>query len=292
VETNRDRLACDLAVSADSSQGSEDQPVLCEALRGLCGLQIDVRSASADLHSGVMGGVAPNAAHALVAILGSMRDAEGRVLVEGFYDDVAPLGAEERRALATVPDDTEDTARAAGIRALSGEPGFTPRERNWARPTLEVNGLWGGYAGEGLKTIIPCEAHAKVTCRLVPDQEPRRVLALLRGHVEQHAPAEVEVRTVPFAGRSDPYRIPADHPAMVAAGRVLTALYGRAPLLVRSGATVPLPAILRRSLGVYTVGFGFGLRDEHIHAPDEFIRLASLEKGRRAFCMLLEELAR
>ncbi len=292
LREHRDLLAADLAVSADSGQAGEDQPMLLEGLRGLAGLQIDVRSAASDLHSGIMGGIAPNAVHALVEILASLRDPGGAVQVAGFYQDVQPLSPEERREMARIPDDTEAMLLAAGIRAAHGEPGYTPRERNWARPTLEVNGIWGGYQGDGVKTVIPCEAHAKITCRLVPDQTPARVLDLIERHVRDHAPGEVEVSVHPLPGQGLPYRIPGDHPGQGAAERALRAVYGKAPYRYRIGASVPVTALLHEILGMQTVAFGFSMFDEGMHAPNEFMRLRNFAKGQRAFCLLLEELAR
>ena len=289
---HRDLLRADLAVSADSGQVSEDQPMLLLALRGLAGLQIDVRSAAVDLHSGIMGGIAPNAVHALVRILDSMRAPDGRILVDGFYNDVRPLTPEERQEMARIPDDTGAFLRAVGIRAASGESGFTPRERNWARPTLEVNGIWGGYEGDSLKTVIPCEAHAKITCRLVADQDPRRILGLLERHVHAHAPEEVQVSVLPLPGQGFPYRIPDDHPGLLAAERALLAVYRRAPYRYRMGASVPVTALLQEILGIHTVAFGFSMFDEGMHAPNEFLRLKNFERGQEAFCRLLEELGR
>jgi len=291
LREHKELLAADLAVSADSGQAGEEQPMLLTALRGLAGLQIDVRSASSDLHSGIMGGIAPNAIHALVEILASLRGPDGAILVDGFHDDVRPLGPEERQEMARIPDDTPAMLRHAGIRAAHGEPGYTPRERNWARPTLEVNGIWGGYQGDGVKTVIPCEAHAKITCRLVPDQAPARVLELLERHVHRHAPQEVEVSVRPLPGQGFPYRIPDDHPGQLAAERALRTVYGKAPYRYRLGASVPVTALLQEILGMQTVAFGFSMFDEGMHAPNEFLRLGNFAKGQRAFCLLLEEVA-
>jgi acetylornithine deacetylase/succinyl-diaminopimelate desuccinylase-like protein len=290
ITDHRELLACDVAVSADSAQYNEEQPALWVGLRGLCGVQIGVRSAATDLHSGVMGGIAPNAVHALVRIIDSLRSPDGRILVKGFYDDVLPLSQAEREALARLPDDTAAIKRQTGIRAVCGEPGFTPLERNWVRPTLDVNGMWGGFQGEGSKTIIPCEAHAKITCRLVPNQHPERILECLKAHIAAHSPAEVAVSVSPMCGHAESYMVSPDHWGMAAAGHTLATLYGKAPFHMRMGATVPVTALFLKLLGVDTVSFGFGMDDEQIHAPDEFIRLSNFEQGQRAFCMLLPEL--
>jgi acetylornithine deacetylase/succinyl-diaminopimelate desuccinylase-like protein len=283
-------LQADLAVSADSGQVSEEQPMLLASLRGIVGLQIDVRSAASDLHSGIMGGIAPNAIHALTQILASLRDSQGRIVVEGFHDDVLPVTDQERQQLQAIPDDTREMLREFGIRAAAGDPLFTPRERNWLRPTLEVNGIWGGYQGEGVKTVIPCEAHAKITCRLVANQRPAAIAELLGRHILRHAPAEVEVSLQALPGQGMPYAIPDDHPGQAAAARTLRAVYGREPHRYRIGATVPIAALLRETPGMDTVAFGFSQFDEGMHAPNEFFRVANFERGLIAFAQLLGEL--
>ncbi len=292
ITAHRDLLQADLAVSADSGQPGEDQPMLLTALRGLTGLQVDVRTARTDLHSGLLGGIAPNALHAMVEILGSLRDSEGRIAVAGFHDDVRPLSEADRREIADIPDDTPLLLGYAGIAAAVGDPDYTPRERNWVRPTLDVNGLWGGYEGEGSKTVIPCEAHAKITCRLVPDQDPARVQELVRSHILRHAPQGAEVSFQSLAGGALPYHIPDDHPGQAAAQRALTALYGKLPLHYRMGASVPITAMLHALLGIHTVSYGFGMFDENMHAPNEFMRLRNFELGQTGFALLLEELGR
>jgi acetylornithine deacetylase/succinyl-diaminopimelate desuccinylase-like protein len=279
-------------VSADSGQFSEEQPALLVGLRGMLALQIDVRSAATDVHSGIFGGLLPNAIQALARILDSLRAPDGRVLVDGFYDDVVELDPAERAAMAAIPIDWEAVRRQTGARRLVGEPGYTPTERNWVRPTLDVNGIWGGFQGAGGKTVIPCEAHAKVSCRLVAEQAPARVRALLHEHIRRHAPPEVDVAVTDLPGEGEPYVIPDGHPGLVAAERALREVYGRAPYRVRMGASVPATAILRRHLGVWTVPFGFSVwDDERAHAPDEFVRLASLAKGVVAFRRLMELIA-
>jgi acetylornithine deacetylase/succinyl-diaminopimelate desuccinylase-like protein len=292
IAAHRDLLACDMAINADSGQFSEEQPAVLVGLRGLIGVQIDVRSAGTDLHSGLMGGIAPNAIAALTQIIGALKRPDGTIAIEGFYDEVRPLTPEEKEAIARIPDATAAMAQQAGIKAPVGEPGFTPQERNWVRPTLDVNGIWGGYQGEGIKTVIPCEAHAKVTCRLVPDQQPETALEQLTAAIRRAAPPEVEVTVTPLPGQGRPYLIPADHPGMAAAERALTALYGKAPHPMRMGASVPVTAIFQQVLDIYTVGFGFALFDERMHAPNEFLRLSSFAKGQTGFCLLLTELAR
>ncbi|MDQ3856454.1 MAG: dipeptidase [Chloroflexota bacterium] len=288
VASHRELLACDLVLSADGGQWSETQPDLSLGLRGLVGLQIDVRGPATDLHSGLYGGAIANPIHALVRLLDSMRSPEGRILVDGFYDDVRQLSDEERAAIAEVPFDEHKYRDDVGVAELFGEPGYSPLERVWARPTLEVNGIWGGFQGEGSKTVLPSAAHAKITCRLVPDQDPYRISELLVAHVERNTPPGVRVEVQMLPGSGWPYLVPADHWGVQASKDVLTELYGVEPYYTRSGGTVPVCSIFLRELGAYTVGFGFALPDERIHAPNEFLRLTSFERGQRAWARLVE----
>jgi len=292
VAANRDLLACDVVISADGGQYGEDQPSITLATRGLAGVQIDVRGAKTDLHSGSFGGMVQNPIHALVRILDSMRSPDGKILVEGFYDKVRPLTEQERADIAAVPFDEETLKASLDVDDLFGEPGYTPRERNWARPTLEINGIWGGFQGEGVKTVLPSEAHAKITCRLVPDQDPDEIIALLEKHVRTHTPKGVRVSVQPLPGKAKPYATPKDHPAVAAAAEVLREVYGKEPYYVRTGGTVPVFELFRTHLGAYTVEFAFGLPDEQVHAPNEFFRISSWDRGQVAYCKLLERLGR
>lgn len=293
VAEHRDLLAADLVISADGGQESEDQPVLLVGLKGLVPLQIDVFGAKTDLHSGIYGGAVANPIHALVRILDSLRAPDGKITVPGFFDDVIDLTEEDRRNIAAVPFDEQQFFADLGVSAGFGEPGYNVRERAWARPTLEINGMWGGFQGEGVKTVLPNEAHAKITCRLVADQEPDRVYQVIERHVrrmaEQTPGVRVEVRQLP--GSAYPYLMPADHPANQLVGDVLTRLYGNPPHFVRMGGSVPVLVAFLRQLGVYTVTLAFAIEDERHHAPDEFFRLSSFEKGKRAFGEVWEKLA-
>lgn len=287
-----ERFASDLAVSADGGQFSETEPLLLMSLRGICGVQIDVHGASTDLHSGLHGGRIQNPIHALTQILGSLRRANGTVAVEGFYDDVAALTEEERAAIARVPFDRDEYLCEVGLDEEFGEPGYTNRERGWVRPTLEMNGIWGGFQEDGIKTVLPNAAHAKITCRLVADQDPERIIGLLEEHVAQHAPPGVRVEVNPLSIRGRPYSIAADHWGNRAAAAVLTEFYGREPYQTRSGGSIPITGVFLEQLGIDTIGFGFGIEDENYHAPDEFFRLASFRKSQRAYVRLLEELGK
>jgi acetylornithine deacetylase/succinyl-diaminopimelate desuccinylase-like protein len=290
VAEHRERLACDMVISADSGQWSETEPALLTSLRGLCALQIDVRGASTDLHSGIYGGAVQNPIHVLARILASLRGPDGRILVEGFYDDVRELTPADRERIAAVPFDQEAYLAQLGVTELFGEAGFTPLERIWARPTLEVNGVWGGFQGDGTKTVLPREAHAKITCRLVANQDPHRIAELVCEHVRKQPAPGVTVECHALPGTARPYRIPDDHPGNRAVAEVLTELYGRPPYFIGAGGSVPVCELFQGLLGVYTVGFGFGLDDERFHAPDEFFRLGSFRRGQEGYCRLLEHL--
>lgn len=292
VAANKEKFACDMVVSSDGGQYSDTQPELAVGLRGLAALQIDVRGPSADVHSGMYGGAINNPAHALVQILASMRSPEGKILVEGFYDRVRELTEEDRAQIAAVPHSDEEFLGKIDVDAPYGEPGFSTLERIWARPTLEVNGIYSGFQGQGVKTVLPSEAHAKITCRLVADQNPAEIVELITKHIHAHTPAGVEVTVRPEASGADPYLMPADHPGNVAARDVHLELYDKEPLYVRSGGSIPFCSLFQKELGVYTVNFAFALNDEKQHSPNEFFRLHNFERGQKAYCLLLERLGR
>jgi acetylornithine deacetylase/succinyl-diaminopimelate desuccinylase-like protein len=287
---HKERFACDMVLSADGGQYSESEPAILVGLRGLCGMQIDVQAAKIDLHSGMYGGIIMNPIHALVMLLGSMRSSDGVITVEGFYDQVRPLSAEERARIAAVPFDVEEVMEDMQVPALFGEAGYSPLEASWARPTLEVNGIWGGFQEAGTKTVLPSAAHAKITCRLVADQNPDQIVDLLRAHVARHTPPGVTVTLTALDSQAYPYLAPADFAGNLAVREVLSELYGREPYEVRSGGSIPVCTLFAQHLGAYTASFGFGLTDERQHSPDEFFRLESFRKGQSAYCKLLERL--
>lgn len=291
IAKHRDLLACDLVLSSDGGQYSEDQPSLMLSAKGLAGVQIDVRGANGDLHSGMYGGAVPNPIHALTAILASLRSPEGKILVEGFYDRVLPLSNADRVAIAALPFDAQEYQEKIGVTALLAEPGYTSQEHLAARPTLEINGIWGGFQGEGVKTVLPAEAHAKITCRLVADQDPATIVDLIAKHVEKYTSPGVQVAVRALPGTARPYLIPADHWGNQAAAAVLEELYGKAPYHRRAGGSIPVCELFLTHLGAYTVGFAFGLEDEQIHAPNEFYRLASFRRGPVAYGKILHRLA-
>ena len=291
ISANRGLLACDLIFSADGGQWDEDQPALMLALRGLCALQVDVQAARSDTHSGTFGGTIMNPIHALVHLLDSMHTPQGKVAVEGFYDAVRPLSDIEQARIAEIPYDESDYKAQLGVDELFGEPGYSTYERAWTRPTLEVNGIWGGFQDEGFKTVLPSTAHAKISCRLVSDQDPQEIVERVTAHIHKHAPPGVAVKVRPDPSTAYPYVIPHDHPGNRIARSVHQALFGKEPYYARMGGSIPVCGIFLKELGVYTVNFAFGLKDENVHGPNEFFRLKSFSRAQLAYGMLLERLS-
>lgn len=293
INTNKDLLACDLVLCADGGQWAEDQPALILGTKGLAEMQIDVQGPDHDLHSGVYGGTIANPIHALVHILDSMHDDDGRVTIDGFYDKVRPLTVAERAQLARVPFNEAEYLSETGAINLFGETGFNTYERSGARPTLEINGIAGGFQGEGIKTILPSTAQVKISCRLVADQNPAEIAEFVLAHVNKVAPPGVEVEAyVGEGGPADPYLIPASDPGLAIAASVLKDVYGREPYQIREGGTIPVNALFLQYLKAYTIVFSFGLRDECQHSPNEFFRLSSFQIGQRAYGMLLKRLGK
>jgi len=290
LEANRARLTGDVAVISDTPFFQGNLPAITVGLRGLMYCQVDVTGPALDLHSGGFGGTVQNPANALAWIVAGLKSPDGRVLVPGFYDDVVPLTAEDRSALSALPFDEGAFLAETGAPELAGESEFTVLERLGARPTLDVNGIWGGFQGEGSKTIIPAHAHAKISCRLVADQEPARIFELVRSRVLELAPpgVQVEVRLLNW-GRPSLTRI--DHPAVRAAARALQRAFGRAPLYPREGGSIPIAASFETILGVPVVLMGFSNPDDNAHAPNESMILSNYEGGIRAVAAMLDELA-
>jgi acetylornithine deacetylase/succinyl-diaminopimelate desuccinylase-like protein len=281
-------LTADLALVTDSSMLAEDVPGVPTALRGMAALELTVRTAAGDLHSGIYGGAVPNALQALAGLLASLRDeTTGRVLVDGFYDDVRPIPESERRAWAQLPSDDAGLEAELGVSALRGEHGFTTHERMWGRPTLDVCGAWGGFEGEGLKTVIPAEAHAKISCRLVPDQDPEAVLDLLQHHLKSNAPPGATVSIDWRLAGCWPIVLPVDHPGVRSALAAVAEGFQREPAVFRAGFSVPVVELFRRFLGLDSVLLGFMLPDENMHAPNEFIRLDVFARGIRSYAAFL-----
>ena len=276
-------LAADCVVSADGAMWRINEPSLTVASRGLVALELTLTGASKDLHSGRHGGGIANPLHAMARLIATLHEPSGRVAVAGFYDVVRELTQAERAEIAALPFDDRDYLAQVGAPATLGEPGYTTLERQWTRPTLEVNGMWGGYEGPGHKTVIPTEAHAKITCRLVPDQDSEEIVALVMIHLDAHAPPGTRLTIAPGDHGARPYHIAADHFALRAADVALSAVYGAPPLVVRMGGTVPISEMFQRHMGLDTVFFSFSTADEDYHAPNEFFRIHRLHEGLEAW---------
>ncbi len=283
IAAHAELLAADVVVSADGAMWRIDEPSLTVASRGLCGLTLTLTAAAKDLHSGRHGGGVANPLHALARLIASLHEPEGRVAVAGFYDDVRELTEAEREAIAALPYDEQAYLTQVGAPAAFGEPGYTTLERQWTRPTLEVNGLWGGYQGPGQKTVIPTEAHAKITCRLVPDQDPDMVASRVARHLEAHVPPGTRLTVAVSDHGSRAAHIAGDHFALLAADEALRATYGVRPLIVRMGGTVPIAQLFQRHLALDTVFFSFSTADEDFHASNEFFRVHRLHEGLEAW---------
>lgn len=291
IERHRDALAADAVLSADGGRASTTLPTVNVGSRGLTKLQVTLRTASKDMHSGRYGGAVRNAIHELAKLVATLHDDQGRIAVPGFADDLAPIGPRERADAAALAMDEAAFYAAIGA-APYGDPALGLRERITLIPTIEVNGMWGGYTGAGSKTVLPCEAHAKFTMRLGPGQDPARVQAVLRDHLLARAPAGVRLEFEGLGGGSPAFTLREGHPLLAAAERVIERTTGRPPVRARIGGTLPITAIFQEMLGLDTLMFGYAMPDEDVHAPNEFFRLSSLEEGLRGWPLLLTELGK
>ncbi|MEO6443671.1 MAG: dipeptidase [Gemmatimonadaceae bacterium] len=289
VEANADRLRCDGVVISDSAMFAPGLPSILSSLRGLAYFQIDVQGATTDLHSGSYGGAVVNPAMALARILATFHDAQGRVAIPGFYDAVRGWEQRVREEIRELPFDEEAFREETGAPALGGELGYTTLERIWTRPTCEVNGLLSGYTGDGAKTVLPSQAMAKVSCRLVPDQSPADVERLISAHVASLQPDGVTV-TVRALHGGNPWRGELAGPLFDAGRRALERAFGRAPVIVGEGGSIPVVHDFARVLGAPVLLMGFGLPGENAHAPNEWMSDANFIGGMRAAALLWEEL--
>ena len=280
VLANTEKLSADIIVISDTGMQGPGKPAVCYGLRGLAGVQIEVKGAKSDLHQGLYGGGVQNSIHALVEVLDSFRDAEGTIQVDGFYDNVLPVTEEERAAYDALEFDEEALKKELGVEELFGEKGYTHLERTWVRPTLEINGVYGGFSGEGIKTVLPADAGAKITCRLVPNQDPDEIVAKLKAHIEKHKPIGVSVEVTEF-DKGKPFITPFDHPAIQAAGRSYEKVYNVPTSYVRGGGSIPIVAAFDEILGLPVVLMGFGLASENFHAPNEHFHLENFDQGLR-----------
>jgi acetylornithine deacetylase/succinyl-diaminopimelate desuccinylase-like protein len=290
IAENRKMLACDAVVVSDTAMFDKGVPSICYGLRGLSYLELTLEGTERDLHSGTFGGSVVNPANALVRLLARLKDARGRVTVPGFYDRVRRMTAAERRAFRSLPHSDERYRRAVGAPRLEGEQGYSTLERIWTRPTLDVNGIWGGFTGEGAKTVIPAKAHAKISMRLVPDQTPREIERKVIAHLRRLAPKSVRLDIRSLHG-GEAWLASTDHPALSAAGRAMRRAFGKKPVFVREGGSIPIVATFDKLLRVPTVLMGIGLNDDNLHAPNEKLDLDQFYRGIEAAAYLMEELS-
>jgi acetylornithine deacetylase/succinyl-diaminopimelate desuccinylase-like protein len=287
----KERLACDVVVVSDTAVFAEDVPSLTVSLRGLVHFEVAVHGPASDLHSGYFGGLVVNPIEALARMIASLRDEAGRVSVPGFYDGVTELGAGERAELASLPFDDIREAKTLGVDALAGgERERLPLERMWLRPTLELNGIWGGYHGPGHKTIVPSWARAKLSARLVADQDPERVKAAVRDHLRAVSPAGVSVE-IESDGDVRAVTTSRDHPAVAAAARAMERGFGKPPVFIGTGGTIGPVSSFDRILHLPQVLIGVGLPDDAIHAPNEKFDLGQFYGGIETMTYLYDELA-
>jgi acetylornithine deacetylase/succinyl-diaminopimelate desuccinylase-like protein len=289
VESHADLLRADAVVISDSSMFAPGLPSILSSLRGLAYFQIDVQGPATDLHSGSYGGAVVNPAMALSRIIATMHDGTGRVAIEGFYDRVREWDNRAREQIRALPFDEEHFRHETGASALGGESGYSTLERLWTRPTCEVNGFLSGYTGEGAKTVLPAKAMAKVSTRLVADQDPDEIEQLLRAHVRRFAPAGVTVKVTPLHG-GRPWRANVEGPLYDAARRALSAAFGRDPVTTGEGGSIPVVGDFERILGAPVLLMGFGLPGENAHAPNEWMSEENFSRGLRAVATLYEEL--
>lgn len=290
IADNTKLLAAEVAVISDSAMFAPGQPSILSSLRGMAYFQIDVVGPSVDLHSGSYGGAVVNPATALARIIATFHDENGHIAIPGFYDKVREWEPEVRAQMKTLPFDEETLREEAGAPALDGEKGYTTLERLWSRPTCEVNGLLSGYTGEGAKTVLPCGAMAKVSCRLVPDQDMHDIERLMRAHVERVTPKGVK-STVTYLHGGKPWRAELSGPLYDAARRALKTAFEKEPVIVGEGGSIPVVGDFQRLLHTPVLLVGFGLPGENAHAPDEWISDDNFRKGMRAMAALWDEYA-
>lgn len=288
LKREQTRLACDAVVISDSTMFAPGIPSILSSLRGMAYVQIDVQGANSDLHSGMYGGAVVNPAMALARILATMHDDTGRIAIDGFYDTVKPFPAAVREQMRELPFSDEQMMQEVGVTSLGGEPGFTTLERLWTRPTCEVNGLLSGYTGEGAKTVLPAVAMAKVSFRLVRDQDPDEIVRLVTAHVARVTPSGVTA-TVTSVHGGKPWRADLKGPVIEAGKRALEAAYGREPVITGEGGSIPVVGDFENILGAPVLLMGFGLPGENAHAPNEWISVENFQLGMRAAATLLDE---
>lgn len=291
LQERKDLLASDLVLISDTSMFARGVPSICYSLRGLAYMQVDLVGPNRDLHSGSFGGSVHNPIQALAEMIARLHDANGRVAIPGFYKDVRPLSKKERAAFKKLPWSDRNYAKELGVKQLYGEKGYTSLERLWARPTLECNGIWGGFTGEGAKTVLPSKASAKISMRLVANQSSKKIAALFEKHIKKIAPRTVTVSVRNLHG-GEPAITPIDSPGVRAAVAALEKGFGKRPLYQREGGSIPIVVQFKELLGLDSVLLGFGLPDENAHAPDEFLSLENFYGGIKTSAHFFNELPR
>jgi acetylornithine deacetylase/succinyl-diaminopimelate desuccinylase-like protein len=289
VETHKERLACDAVVISDSTMFAPGIPSILSSLRGLAYLQVDITGPNSDLHSGMYGGAVVNPASAMARIIAGLHEVDGSVAVPGFYQRVRDFPEEVREGMRELPFDDHEFKSHLGVEHLGGEAGYTTLEKLWTRPTLEINGMLSGYTGEGAKTVLPGKAMFKVSCRLVPDQDPVEIAQMVEARVRNLAPKGVTVEVTHLHG-GHPWRAELDGPIYEAASRALHGAFGREPVITGEGGSIPVVNDFAKILGAPVLLIGFGLPGENAHAPDEWISQENFRKGMRAVALLWDEL--
>jgi acetylornithine deacetylase/succinyl-diaminopimelate desuccinylase-like protein len=291
IESNKDLLKCDYVVVSDTAMFGKGIPSIVYGLRGLAYMQIEVTGPNRDLHSGSYGGGVDNPINALCHIIAKLKNSEGKILIDGFYDDVISLSPKEREEYAKLPFDENEYRKGLEIEEVFGENGYSTLERVSARPTLDCNGIWGGFQGEGAKTVLPSKAGAKISMRLVPDQQPEKIERLFTDYVEKISPKTVKVKVKTLHGGKGALT-PLDSPAMEAAVEAIKKAFGKAPLFTREGGSIPVVNVFQTILNAPTILLGFGLPDENAHSPDEHLNLGNFHKGIQTCAYYLEELSK
>jgi succinyl-diaminopimelate desuccinylase len=291
VKANRDKLACNAVVISDCSQFAPGVPAITYGLRGIAYYELRLRGPKQDLHSGTFGGAVTNPANALAGLLAALKDKDGRIQVPGFYDDVVPLTEREREEFRALPLTDKEFMEPLGVTGMFGEAGYSSLERRWARPTCDVNGLTSGYQGEGAKTVLPAKASAKFSFRLVPNQDPKKITASLRKFLEERLPPGIQMELVDHHGAPG-VLVRLDSPYMHGASAAIEAAFGRAPVFIREGGSIPIVTTFARELGADVLLLGWGQNDDNTHSPNEKFSLEDYYKGTLASACLWEQLAK
>ncbi|MDR1876701.1 MAG: dipeptidase [Flavobacteriaceae bacterium] len=278
LRENKDKLSCDVILISDTHVFSMQQPTVTTGLRGLSYVEVKVEGPNRDLHSGLYGGAVPNPVIILSEMIASLKDDNGKITIKGFYDKVEELSPEDRKELNKLPFNEETFKNSIGLRSTEGEEGYNSLERTSIRPALDVNGIWGGYTGEGAKTVIPSTAHAKISMRLVPDQNPEEITRLFTEHFLSIAPESVKVTVTPYHG-GKAYVLPSSDPGYIAAKKAMEKTFGKETLAYRTGGSIPIVSLFEDVLGAKSVLMGFGLDSDAIHSPNEHYGLFNFYKG-------------